>query len=1116
LSLKIVRGRAGSGKSRFLLNDMAYAENAIYIVPEQFSFSAEKKIIDMFKVGGLGNPQATSLQRIAGTLFSIYGAPRFVSDNASGEMLISYCANSLSQNELRLFDGLIRKNELASTASDLITTFRRYKITPDMLKEAAKAEDGTLLSKKLNDSAVIYESYLSFLNAAGINDLGDSLHKASEIILSDGCTYFNSKTVYIDQFTNFDPSEYEIIVAIMKKAKRVVVGLCLDDSEPFSVVAGTYSKLVDKARKNNIPIEPDEFIEGSMYGAMPMLRHLEKCYFTDSSAPFSGTDGSIKIHCSTNKSQEIHHVAREIFSLVRDEGYRFRDISVVARDIEEYKGIIDRIFPLYNIPLFMDRKIPLSGHSITVFITGILDILIGGFTYDNVFTFVKSPFSPFGKKESDELENYCLAAGIRPYSWKKPFSSSPGAYNADASSKNGYSEKELDELNKSRELLLSLFEPLEKTMKKSLFCRDFCEILFDFFEKINLEKSVRDHARSLEKIGENLAALRTTQVYNMLIDIFDDMCSVLGERKLSLQEFCTTLSAGFSAVEIGTIPISSDCVTAGSIDRIKGHGAKAVFLVGVNSGKFPAAPTDTGFFSDADKEELLKYSIELPPGVIQKSEGEKLLVYDALTCGGEKLYITYPVSDSEGTTYLPSEITERIHKLFPDVEFTENISSVSDDDVPVTSKEAVFEELTVRLRSHLSGTKPLSSGLSASAAFFEKDADYSKLLNHAISMTNYTNSSKKVEKSLIDKLGGETQKTSITRLEAYNSCPFSYYAKYLLQLEPREVFSVGFADSGSFLHDFLDRFSEFISSCKDENGNALSWHSIDIMFIKKHTPEILKELFSRISSKALEIPRIKALFTRLCRVSEQSAISVYRHIKEGDFIPLGFEISFDEDGEFKPKKITLPDGKKVILRGRIDRADEYIATMPDGTEGKFVRIVDYKSSNKTLVLSDVYHGIQLQLFVYLSAMCEENGFNPGGILYCSLQDPLVSVSPDITQEEILEKRIKERRMSGIVISEHEMFSHMGGDRVLKSVKTVSIRKLNAMFRHIENTIKKTIENISEGNFPIERTEDACLFCDYNAFCRFDQAFSGCRKAEKIKLSDEEVLNLIGGDEDEMD
>jgi ATP-dependent helicase/nuclease subunit B len=90
MSLKIICGRAGSGKSTYMLNDMAESENSIYIVPEQFSFSAEKMIIEKFGMVGLGNPQVLSFMRLADSVFSKYGSPEFISDSASYEMLVSY------------------------------------------------------------------------------------------------------------------------------------------------------------------------------------------------------------------------------------------------------------------------------------------------------------------------------------------------------------------------------------------------------------------------------------------------------------------------------------------------------------------------------------------------------------------------------------------------------------------------------------------------------------------------------------------------------------------------------------------------------------------------------------------------------------------------------------------------------------------------------------------------------------------------------------------------------------------------------------------------------------------------------------------------------------------
>ncbi len=1118
MSLKIVCGRAGSGKSTYLLEDMLENENSIYIVPEQFSFSAEKKIIEKFGTVGLGNPQVLSFMRLADLVFTKYGAPEFVSDNASYEMLVSYCSNSILPENLRLFDGLVKKSELSSTASTIITTFKRYRITPEKIRYAIEKTDDILLKKKLSDSLVIYEEYLRELSEAQISDICDKYSVLADIFADEDCDFLSDKHIYIDQFTDFDPSECECIKQMMKRAKRLCVALCTDGEEHFETVNRTYNTLVRIAKEIGVEIEPTENLSKAMIGTTPMLSHLEKTYFSDITSPFAGDDGSISVFCGQNKFSEIHNAAREITKLVRDKGMRYRDISVVARDIEPYKGIIERIFPFYEIPVFLDRKISLSSHSIAMFITSILDIALGGFTYENIFGYIKSPFSPLTREEADELENYVLATGVRQYSWGKPFAVKAGAYNSEnGMHKDEFTPDKIDKINTLREKVYVPLNTLITKMRRKATVCDLCTYLFEFLGEIGLEASIKTHVRMLEDSGENLYALQTTQVYNILIEIFDDICAVLGHKEVTLREFYNTIYRGLESVEIGTIPSSSDCVTVGSIDRIKGHGAKVVFLIGVNAGVFPASPSESGIFSDDDKNSLTQMGIEMPPNLLHMAQSENLLIYDAITCAGEKLIVSYAMADSSSNAMVPSEIVERITMLFPDISFTDDITSSPDDTILITSKKAVFDLLCARLREYVTEGKELSPAMSAAAYYFSHNEKYAPLLDEAIRMTKFTNASSLIYPDLIEKAIGNEMKTSITRLESYNKCPFSYFAKYLLKLEPKKTFEVNASDSGSFLHDFLDVFSGFITSSVDESGNPYSWRTIDDDFIKKNTPVILKEILAGVNSHMLETPRIKALFDRLCHSAMQSVFAVRNHIVKSDFIPMGYEISFDEDGAFKPRKITLPDGQKVMLRGRIDRADEFSVTMPDGTIGKFVRIVDYKSSEKTLSLADVYQGVQLQLFVYLSALCE-SGYSPAGILYCNLSDPMVSVKSSATEEEILAQKSKARRMDGIILSEHSMLEHMGGDEILKTKKAVSAKNFNSMFRHINKTISRTAQDIYGGKFPIRCSDDACTWCEYNQLCRFDTSFIGCMTQSSPDFSDEEIWEILEKEaaENEMD
>ncbi len=1114
MSLKIVRGRSGSGKSKFLLDDMHLGENSIYIVPEQFSFSAEKKLVEKFGVSGLGNPQVLSFMRLADTIFEKYGAPRFISDSASFEMLVSYCTNNISSDRLRLFDGLVKKSQLTEVASSIITTFRKYAISVPILENAAQLTDEPLLKKKLIDSIVIYKEYLKELGDAGVCDLHSKLTALSDILSDENCDYFDDRCVYIDQFSDFDPSEFACIKEIIKRSPRVCIALSGDDTLSFSSITSTYQRLMKIAKECNIKIEAEEQLLTPMKNTSTMLRHLEDNYFKANPIPLTGTDGSVKIHCAESKSTEIHHIAREISRIVRENNARYRDISVVARNIEDYNDIIGRVFPMYNIPVFIDKKISLASHCITMFITSILDISISGFKYENVFSYAKSLFSPISFEEADTLENYCLAAGIRPYSWASPFKYKVGTYE----SSNGFSsaEAELEYLNALRERIYTPLALFKEKAHKSENAEDICRLLFELFESLSLEEKIREIADFLESEGENLVSMQTAQVYNVLVEIFNDICSVLGNKKLTLREFASTVQAGLKSVEIGTIPVSLDCISVGSIDRIKGHESEIVFLAGVNADIFPAPLKDNGLFSNNDKFELERLGIEMPPNLMRKSESEQLLVYDALTCAKKKLYVSYARANNEGGALLPSEIIENISYIFPDAKYSDDISMPSDGIEMISSKKAVFDLLILKLRKAMLEGEKLSPEISGAAYYFSKDKEYASLLCDAVQMMSYTNEPRNIPSELIERLIGKDMKTSISRLETYNKCPFSYFAQYMLKLEPRKYFEVKTSDSGSFLHDFLEGFSQLIESSVDENGNKLSWGSLNEAFIEDASKKVLSEIISGVNSSVLEVPRIKALFARLSRVAVRSVHTVKRHISHGDFIPLGYEIAFDDEGKFKPIKIKLEDGRSVTLRGRIDRADEFTLKMPNGEDGKFVRVVDYKSSEKTFSLSNVYSGVQLQLFVYLSTLCD-NGYKPAGILYCNLSDSIVPAMPHSTMEDILSDRDNKSRMNGIVLSDNDMEAHMGGKNVISTAKEASFDDFNAMFKHIIGIVKKTTSDIYSGKFNITCSEDNCLWCEYRSLCRYDVAFDGCSELNIPKYNDKQIWTLLkGGDLNEMD
>ena len=107
-------------------------------------------------------------------------------------------------------------------------------------------------------------------------------------------------------------------------------------------------------------------------------------------------------------------------------------------------------------------------------------------------------------------------------------------------------------------------------------------------------------------------------------------------------------------------------------------------------------------------------------------------------------------------------------------------------------------------------------------------------------------------------------------------------------------------------------------------------------------------------------------------------------------------------------------------------------------------------------------------------------------------------------------------MNGLILSEEDMRRHMGGDEILQGKKQATYKNFNSMFRHLKREIKRTARKIYGGSFPLERTENACEWCDFAAVCRFDPAFSGCRIKYFDKMKDDEIWQRTEAEENEMD
>ncbi|OPZ74887.1 MAG: ATP-dependent helicase/deoxyribonuclease subunit B [Firmicutes bacterium ADurb.Bin456] len=209
---------------------------------------------------------------------------------------------------------------------------------------------------------------------------------------------------------------------------------------------------------------------------------------------------------------------------------------------------------------------------------------------------------------------------------------------------------------------------------------------------------------------------------------------------------------------------------------------------------------------------------------------------------------------------------------------------------------------------------------------------------------------------------------------------------------------------------------------------------------------------------------------------------------------------------------VLRDGSEMTLAGRIDRIDA-----AEGEDGVFLRVIDYKSSRMTINLSDIYHGLQLQLLVYLDvalkhalALAGAEGL-PGAVLYFRLDDPFIKTDGRVPDETELEKRIlRELRMTGLILADPEVVRLMdrdvqgNSDLIPVQIKkdgglgsrsaVLTLEQFELLRCYLRHQLASAGSGIMDGVVEISPyrlgTFRSCQHCSFKPVCQFDPLIEG--------------------------
>ena len=126
MGLKIIYGKAGSGKSEFCYSQIAKLidtkENILIITPEQFSFTAEKKLMEKTQTHSVINAEVITLSRMAYRVMQEVGNNGCSSlSNTAKAMLV----HSIIENNKEKLKFLGKSEENVDLSIQAITGFKR-------------------------------------------------------------------------------------------------------------------------------------------------------------------------------------------------------------------------------------------------------------------------------------------------------------------------------------------------------------------------------------------------------------------------------------------------------------------------------------------------------------------------------------------------------------------------------------------------------------------------------------------------------------------------------------------------------------------------------------------------------------------------------------------------------------------------------------------------------------------------------------------------------------------------------------------------------------------------------------------------------------------------------
>lgn len=1111
--LRFILGKSGSGKSTEVLRIAGeLADNDLpimLIVPDQSTFECEKTLLDVFGAKKAEKVLVFGFSRLCKYVFELTGnSADNVIDEGTRAVVMSLALEELTE-KLSLLSSKGNKS-LVDVMLQTVSDLKKSSVTSNELRGASKLVEDETLKTKLNETALISDTFDALVSQSYIDPM-DDLTRLNDILLKNNV--LKDYTIIFDGFSGFTMQQLNVVRNLMRDCTATYFTLTLDpltdgSEEVFTTSQQTYKILKEYAKRDGVDIKVPIKLTDLHRFKNDELALLEQNIFRTHIEPLEIVPENICVYNAVDMYDECEYVARKIKHLVIEKGYLYSDISVICHDTEPYKGILSEILEKYEIPYFSDEHADIDVKPVIRLVNSIFRCLIYDFDREDVLALLKSGLTEFSVEEISLFENYLFVWNVSGSAFKNEFVQNPKGYSEK------FSDYDKDVLAKVENLRKSIVEPLTafKENAKDKNGLEISKLFYALLEELKVPDALRRMYAEFEKFDDKAVGAEQIRIWNMFMSVLDKTAAVIGTKAMTVKRYYELLSLQISAMQLSDIPRTIDCVTITTAQRVRISKQKASFLIGCVDGIFPAIPHTSGIFSPFELKMLAMNEIELGDDFAALNNLETFMAYSCMTSASEYISVSFYSSDITGTSYQPSEIVLQCTKVFKNICVNDKMDFDSKKESMYALRPA-FDTIAEMIGK---GKKVPDSLLKV----FSENPEYSAKLDSLINAKNKV-PLKIFDKKNAEKLFGENLNISASQLEKFNLCRFSYFCNYGLNVRERLKAEINPMQYGTLVHYLLERF--FSEYSKEQYSSMSDDELFEI--VNTYLLEYSVSYFGEEQTKSNSFKyRLKTILDNVIYLMKH----IMLELSQSEFFVTDCELKIGED--IPSYTITLPDGHKIAVCGSVDRVD---IMQRNGVT--YLRVIDYKTGTKQFKLSDILYGINLQMLLYLHSIESSDSdkygkVTPAGILYMPATVPYISADSLKSIDKLPDELNKNLKMNGLLLKNTEIIHGMdktdaatylpvkikAGEPV-SATSLATLEEFGKIFKKVDMLIAEMGKNIYDGNIeakPLKGGHDSCEYCPYDSVCAYRQSSPiNCFSVDN-KAVIEEITNEINGKEEE--